>query len=60
MENNNLDTHLNGSSPDKDSLFDTDDEEEEKEYQDFKQFLDEILGSTNSHGGRFCEAEPRQ
>lgn len=44
MENNNLDTHLNGSSPDKDSLFDTDDEEEGKEYQDFKQFLDEIFG----------------
>ena len=44
MENNNLDTHLNGSSTDKDSLFDTDDEEEEKEYQDFKQFLDEIFG----------------
>ena len=44
MENNNLDTHLNWSSPDKDSLFDTDDEEEEKEYQDFKQFLDEIFG----------------
>ena len=44
MENNNLDGYLNGSSPDKDSQFDTDDEEEEKEYQDFKQFLDEIFG----------------
>ena len=44
MENNKLDTNLNGSSPDKYSLFATDDEEEEKEYQDFKQFLNEIFG----------------
>nr|DAF65069.1 MAG TPA: hypothetical protein [Podoviridae sp. ct2iq11] len=44
MENNNLDTHLNGSSSDKDSLFDREDEEEEKEYQEFHKFLDEIFG----------------
>lgn len=44
FDKNSLDTSFYKNSLDEDSLFDREDEEEEKEYQEFHKFLDEIFG----------------
>lgn len=44
FDKNSIDTSFYRNSLDEDSLFDREDEEEEKEYQEFHKFLDEIFG----------------
>lgn len=45
FDKNNLDTSFDKNSLDEGSLFDSGDEEEEKEYQEFHKFLDEVFGA---------------
>lgn len=44
FDKNSIDTSFYKNSLDEDSLFDREDEEEEKEYQEIHKFLDEISG----------------
>lgn len=44
FDKNSIDTSFYKNSLDEDILFDREDEEEEKEYQEFRKFLDEIFG----------------